>query len=169
MSSTKKTRDENATSENRDPITGEKGSHPIGTGLGAAATGAAAGAAGGAMAGPAGVAVGTVVGALAGGLVGKEIAESVNPTVETEYWRTNYKTRPYVEPGHEFEVYEPAYRYGWEARTYHAGKDFDEVESDLGREWGKVRGKSSLEWNKAKHATRDAWDRLTQPTTGRKA
>jgi uncharacterized protein YcfJ len=169
MASTKKTHDENATSENRDPITGEKGSHPIGTGLGAAATGAAAGAAGGAMAGPAGVAVGAVIGAVAGGLAGKEIAESINPTAETEYWRTNYKTRPYVEQGHEFEVYEPAYRYGWEARTKYEDKNFDEVESDLSRDWAKARGKSSLEWNKARHATRDAWDRLANTTTSRKA
>jgi phage tail tape-measure protein len=156
---------EKSASENRDPISGEKGSHPVGTGLGAAATGAAAGAAGGAMAGPVGAAVGAVVGAVAGGLAGKGIAESVNPTAETEYWRSNYKSRPYVESGHEFEAYEPAYRYGWESRVEHSDKDFEQVESDLGRSWDKARGQSKLTWDKARPATRDAWDRLDQSLT----
>src|SRR5438105_822724 len=41
-----------STDANRDPITGEPGAHPVGTGVGTAAGGAAAGAAGGAAAGP---------------------------------------------------------------------------------------------------------------------
>jgi hypothetical protein len=46
---------------NADPISGEPGAHPIGTGVGAAG-GAAAGAAVGAAGGPVGAAVGGVVG-----------------------------------------------------------------------------------------------------------
>jgi uncharacterized protein YcfJ len=166
MASTKtKDKDIHPTSENRDPITGEKGAHPVGTGVGAAAAGAAAGAAGGAIAGPAGAAVGAVVGAVAGGLAGKSVAESVNPTAETEYWRSNFKSRPYVDSTHEFDVYEPAYRYGWESRVQHTGRSFDEVESDLGSSWKGYRGKSKLDWDKAKLATRDAWDRLDKQMT----
>jgi hypothetical protein len=147
-------------SENRDPLSGEKGAHPVGTGVGAAAAGAAAGAAGGAMAGPAGAAVGAVIGAVAGGLAGKGVAESIDPTVETTYWRENYTSRPYYEKGHSFDEYEPAYRYGWETRSKYADRSFDEVETDLGRDWDRVRGHSKMHWDKAKHATRDAWDRL---------
>lgn len=66
---------------NRDPITGEPGSHPVGTGVGAAAGGVAAGAAVGTVAGPVGTAVGAVVGAVAGGLAGKGVAEKVDPTL----------------------------------------------------------------------------------------
>jgi uncharacterized protein YcfJ len=167
MSSTKKTtRDAaHATSENRDPISGEKGAHPIGTGVGAAAAGAAAGAAGGAIAGPAGAAVGAVIGAVAGGLAGKSVAEDVNPTAETKYWKTNYKNRPYVDSTHEFDTYEPAYRYGWESYGQHAGRSFDEVESDLGHSWPQARGESKLSWAKAKPATRDAWDRIDKQLT----
>ena len=162
MADSKETRHahDEATSENRDPLTGETGAHPIGVGLGAAATGAAAGAAGGAMGGPIGAAVGAVIGGIAGGLAGKGIAEDVNPTVEHDYWRTNYADRPYVESGHSYEIYEPAYRYGWEARNRHAGKSFDQAEADLSRDWEKVRGSSTLGWDKARHASRDAWDRL---------
>src|SRR5829696_8613217 len=87
---------------NPDPITGAPGSHPIGTGVGAAGMGAAGAAIGAAVSGPAapiGAAVGAVVGAVAGGLAGKGVAEVVNPTAEEEYWRDNYQNRPYVRQG----------------------------------------------------------------------
>ncbi len=41
------------------------------------------------------------------------------------------------------------------------GRHFDEVESDLSRDWEKFKGKSRLTWERAKAAVRDAWDRLT--------
>ena len=50
---------------NADPISGAAGSHPIETGIGAAAAGAAAGMAVGAFTGPIGAAVGAAVGAAA--------------------------------------------------------------------------------------------------------
>src|SRR5687768_9756464 len=68
---------------NRDPITGEPGSHPVGTGVGAVAGGAATGAAiGTAGAGPVGTAVGAAAGAIVGGLAGHGAAEGLNPTNE---------------------------------------------------------------------------------------
>src|SRR5438270_13023208 len=112
-------RDERTTeagSANRDPITGEPGAHPVGTGIGAVAGGAAAGAAGGAMAGPVGAAVGAVVGGVAGGLAGKGVAESIDPSAEDAYWRENYASRPYHDQTTSYDEYRPAYRYGWEAR-----------------------------------------------------
>ena len=99
---------------NRDPISGEPGAHPVGTGVGAAAAGAAAGAAGGLIAGPAGAAAGAVIGAVAGGLAGKGVAESIDPTVEDAYWQENYTQRPYYEKNNAYEDYRPAYRFGWE-------------------------------------------------------
>jgi hypothetical protein len=144
---------------NRDPITGAPGSHPVGTGVGAAGAGAA-GAAIGSVAGPVGTAVGAIVGAVAGGLAGKGVAESVNPTAEDEYWRNNYKTRPYVMSGTSYDEYAPAYRYGWESRNHHAGKRFEDVESDLRSGWESTKGKTKLEWDRARSAVRDAWDRV---------
>ena len=64
---------------NRDPLTGQKGSHPVGTGIGAAG-GASAGALIGTAGGPIGVAVGAVVGGIAGAVAGKSAAEVVDPT-----------------------------------------------------------------------------------------
>jgi hypothetical protein len=143
---------------NPDPITGTPGAHPVGTGVGAAGAGAA-GAAIGAVAGPAGAAIGAVVGAVAGGLVGKGVAEAVNPTEEENYWKENYKTRPYIEEDWTFEEYAPAYRYGWESCATNPGKSFDDVEPKLESEWERTKGQSKLTWDKARAATRDAWDR----------
>ncbi|WP_435021436.1 hypothetical protein TA3x_002373 [Tundrisphaera sp. TA3] len=156
MSDAKKT----APDANRDPITGEPGAHPVGTGLGAAGAGAAAGAVGGMAAGPVGAAVGAVVGAVAGGLAGKGVAESIDPTTEDAYWRDAHRERPYAQAGTSYDHYRPAYQYGWESRGIHADKSFDEVEGDLGRDWDSRKGSSSLTWDHAKHAARDAWDRV---------
>ncbi len=149
----------NSGDPNRDPISGEPGAHPVGVGLGAAGAGAA-GAAIGMAAGPVGAAVGAVVGAVVGGLAGKGVAEAIDPTAEHAHWEKNYHTRPYVEQGATYEEYRPAYQYGLDARTRHAGKTFDIVEPDLKRDWDSARGNSRLGWEKAKGAARDAWDRV---------
>lgn len=155
---------------NPDPITGAPGSHPIGTGVGAAAAGATGAFIGSVVPGVGtvvGGAVGAVVGAVAGGLVGKGVAEGVNPSVENEYWRDNYASRPYVTTGAKYEEYEPAYRYGWESRAKYPERSFDEAHSDLSSGWQKFKGKSELEWDKAKLATRDAWNRVEDKFPGR--
>jgi hypothetical protein len=173
----------NEGSENRDPITDEKGAHPVGTGVGAAVGGAAGGAALGAataavegavagtvVGGPVGTAIGAAVGVIAGavggGLAGKAIAEQIDPTVEEAHWRQTYSSRPYVDQGASYDDYGPAYRYGWESRARHADRGtFDEVESDLASGWDKAKMKSRLGWEKAKLAARDAWDHVTPGTS----
>jgi len=147
---------------NRDPITGEPGAHPVGTGLGAAGAGAAAGAAGGAIAGPAGAVVGAIAGGIAGGLAGKAAGEAVNPTDEDAYWRRNFNDRPYADATTTYDDYAPAYRYGWEScsRSVGQGRTFDKAEGELARDWDKVKGRSRLSWDRAKDATRDAWERV---------
>jgi hypothetical protein len=145
---------------NRDPISGQSGSHPVGTGIGAAAVGAAATAIG-AVGGPVGAVVGAVVGSVVGGLVGKNAAERVNPTQEEEYWRTNYVSRPYIQNERTYDDYQSAYRSGYEGfRQYAAqGKTYEEVEPNLQREY-ELSSQSALTWEEARYASRDAWDRL---------
>jgi hypothetical protein len=160
-----------STDANRDPITGEPGAHPIGTGVGAAVGGAAAGAAAGSVAGPVGTVTGAVIGGVAGGLAGKSIAESIDPTAEDAYWREHYKNRPYYDASthHEYDEYQPAYRYGWESRTRYADRTFDEVEPNLRRDWESAKAHSRLGWEHAKHAARDAWDRVGNSVSERRA
>ena len=143
---------------NADPITGEPGAHPVGTGIGAAG-GAAAGAAVGAAGGPVGAAVGGVVGAVVGGLAGKGVGEAVNPTEEAAFWRDNAVETPYYSDARTTysdldydRDYDAAYRVGYENRgAYDANTRFEDVESDL-----------KVKWEQAKFAVRDAWNRVTR-------
>jgi uncharacterized protein YcfJ len=152
---------------NPDPITGEAGSHPIGTGIGAAAAGAAAtGAAVGLGAGPIGAVIGAAVGAIAGGLAGKAATEAIDPTTEDAYWRENYRSRSYYDASTSYDDMAPAYRYGWESRSQHADRSWDEVEGDLARGWDHTKTKSKIGWEKAKLAARDAWDRVERTLPG---
>ncbi|WP_213954791.1 MULTISPECIES: PA2169 family four-helix-bundle protein [unclassified Variovorax] len=146
--------------QNRDPITGAPGAHPVGTGVGATG-GALAGAAAGAMAGPVGAAVGLVAGAVVGGLGGKAVGERINPTAEDAYWRKNYDTQPYYEAGYGYDDYGPAYQLGYTGRDT-LGRDFDTVEPTLASRWEADRGASQLDWPRARQATRAAWDRADQ-------
>ena len=145
---------------NEDPITGESGAHPVGSGLGAAAGGAVAGVAAGAIGGPVGAALGAAVGGVAGGMAGKTIAERIDPTVESKYWESSYQDRPYTDSSLAYSHYDPAYRYGWESRGRYNEGDFAAVENDLERDWSDHRGSSDLEWKQARPATKDAWDRV---------
>jgi hypothetical protein len=72
----------NPEDRNPDPITGQPGAHPLGTGVGAAGVGTVATVIGATVGGPVGAVVGAVVGSVAGGLAGKSTAESVNPSSE---------------------------------------------------------------------------------------
>jgi len=155
---------------NRDPITDAPGAHPIGSGVGAA-VGTVVGAAAGALGGPAGMAAGAaigaaVVGGVVGGLAGKAAGERMDPTVEDAHWSKSYASAPYVTKGSDYKTYQPAYKYGWESYSRYDGRKFDQVESDLGRDWEKNRGESKLTWDNAKPATRDAWHRVERAIPG---
>lgn len=151
--------------ENRDPLTGETGAHPVGTGVGAAG-GAAAGAAVGSFAGPVGAVIGVVGGAIAGGLAGKAVAETIDPTVEDAYWRENFSKQPYVETDADYQDYEAAYRTGYEARLRYEDALFEDVEPQLERDYENNRNQSPLNWSKARHAVRDAWRRVERTVPG---
>lgn len=147
---------------NPDLITKEPGSHPVGTGIGAAGGAAAGAAVGAVVGGPVGAVVGGTIGAVAGGATGHAAGEAINPTLEEGYWRENFTNRPYFRPGKNYTDYQPAYRYGWESasRSDFAGKRFEDVETDLERGWDKARGTASTAWNESREATRDAWNRI---------
>ncbi|MGB3135380.1 MAG: hypothetical protein WBG38_03080 [Nodosilinea sp.] len=152
---------------NPDPITGESGSHPVGTGLGAAGAGTIGTAVGVAVGGPIGGVVGAVVGSAAGGLLGKGVAETIDPTVEDTYWRENYSSRPYVEADHTYDDYSPAYRTGYEGYSTYStqGMSYEDAEPHLKQRYEQDESSSRLNWDKARPASRDAWTRLEQDTS----
>lgn len=144
---------------NPDPITGEPGAHPVGTGLGATG-GAIAGAAAGLVGGPIGVAVGTVVGAVIGGFAGKEAAEVANPTEHDAYWREAHTGEPYYLSEYTYDEYGPAYRAGYEARF--AGTDWDATRAEWARRWDAEHADGKLKWEKAEPAVKAAWERANR-------
>jgi hypothetical protein len=76
-----------------------------------------------------GAASGAGAGALGGAAVGGHAAaDALDPTVETNYWRQNYKTSLYYKQGKAFGDYEAAYRYGWENAVAKKDLTFEEAE-----------------------------------------
>ena len=167
--------DETKDDLNADMITGEPGSHPVGTGVGGVG-GAAAGLALGAMAGPAaGAALGTVtagplgtliggaIGAIVGAGAGHAAAEAMNPTHEEAYWRAEHAKADYYKEGYDFDRdLHPAYAVGYANRArYPADARFEDHEADLERSWNEVKGESRMEWRDARRASADAWNRVS--------
>lgn len=150
---------------NRDPITGEPGSHPLGTGIGTAG-GAAAGAAIGAIGGPVGAVVGAVVGGIAGAATGHAVAEGFDPTAEDAYWNENFRNESYYEKHHDFKDYRPAYRIGYDGAARNRGRTFDDAEPELANNWDKVKDDSELAWEKARNAARAGWHRVERALPG---
>lgn len=114
---------------------------------------------------------GMVSGTFLGRLNGFECGRSIDPAAEHEYWRESFHRRIYVDsPEEDYELYAPAYQFGWESYA-HLGKDddgyeveFDDVEEELGLEWGESHDGDSLPWAAARPATRDAWERASYLT-----
>ncbi len=144
---------------NPDPITGEPGSHPVGTGVGAAGAGAA-GAAIGAVGGPVGIVVGTAVGAIVGGLAGKSVAESIDPTNEDGHWQSHHTGQVYGSHA-SYDRYKTAYRTGYEGVGRHGlDKSYSDVEDDLKTSYESAKQNTDVTWDHAKHAARAAYDRV---------
>jgi len=160
--------DNSERSANPDPITGARGAHPVGVGVGSAAAGASgavAGAAIGSIVPGVGTAIGAVVGAVAGaiggGYAGKAVAESVNPTFEDSYWREQYPNRGYADrqARYTYDIdYKDAYRFAYAAAEKYDGSEFEAVEPKLIEDWSKQHGMSRLEWSIARAPILDAWN-----------
>ena len=92
--------------------------------------------------------------------------EEMDPAAEYAYWRDHFLDQPYVQEGANFEDYVPAYVFGIHSFAKFADRDFDELESELAREWSVVRGTCPLEWEHARHASRDSWEHSRRALLG---
>jgi len=75
-----------------------------------------------------------------------------------KHWSSTYGAS-----GDTYNDYEPAYKYGSDARSKYQGRNWDDVESDLRSDWdtrypGSAGGST---WEKMKAAVRHGWDRVT--------
>jgi uncharacterized protein (TIGR02271 family) len=147
---------------NPDPITGAPGSHPVSTGVGAAAAGAAGAAIGSIVPGVGtvvGGVAGAIVGAVGGGYAGKAVGEMIDPTGTEEYWKENYKARPYAK-GTNYDELRPAYRYGATLADNCKTSEFDEARAR--REWEAYPEREGLPFERAKPAIQDEFNRRIQ-------
>lgn len=147
---------------NLDPISGEVGAHPLGTGVGAAGAGTVGTVIGGAVGGPVGAVVGAAIGSIVGGLAGKNVAEQANPSFEETDWEETYTSSTYIDSNRTYEDYQPAYLTGYEGynRYGQSGRTYGEVETDLKRDY-QANQTGGLPWEQAKDAVKDAWDRAS--------
>jgi len=152
---------------NPDPLTGEPGSHPIGTSVGTAGGGITGAALGAAVAGPVGAALGAVVGGVVGAYSGRGVAEAVNPTVENDYWREHHGRQEWASEDAPYEHFQPAYRTGYEAATKYPGREYEEIEADVARDYEKNDANPAIPWDRARPAVRAAWHRVAGTTTPR--
>ncbi|HSC28537.1 MAG TPA: hypothetical protein VLD67_14760 [Vicinamibacterales bacterium] len=81
-------------------------------------------------------------------------------TTEDEYWQDNYQSRPYVEFG-DYGYYKPAYRYGYDAAIRYRGRQWEDVELELERDWDSHGQRRQSTWLQMKDAVRDAWNHVT--------
>ena len=147
--------------ENLDPITGERGSHPVGTGLGAASVGLTGAAIGTAFGGPVGGAIGGVIGSILGAFGGRAVAENIDPTAEDAYWREAHRQQEFADAvADDFETFAPAYRVGYLGYAVY-GEDhatFEDAEPALRTSY-EAQG-HELPWEDARPAAYQAWLRV---------
>ena len=157
--------------ENRDPITGEPGSHPLGTSLGAAGAGAVGMVLGTVVGGPILGAVSAAIAASAGGVVGHTVGEQMNPTyLDVEpVLREQFPTRPYA-AGRRYEEYSDAYEFGAAERARLSQPWDDTLEPELKdrweERWDHTKERTRLKWDEARGAVKDAWHSVERRLPG---
>lgn len=80
---------------------------------------------------------------------------------EEAYWREHHANQPYADSSLTYEHYAPAYRTGYESAEKYAGKQYEEIETDLALDYEKGRVGDALPWDRARPAVKAAWDRIS--------
>ena len=119
----------------------------------------------GSVAGPVGPVIGAALGAIAAGIGGNTVAKSVDAEAEAACWQDNFRDRPHVHSGASFDDCAPAYGHGVAIFMKYPDSSFEEVESELPREWNASRSASRLEWEHEREASLDAWWRARHGLT----
>ncbi|MFC0252059.1 YsnF/AvaK domain-containing protein [Massilia consociata] len=80
---------------------------------------------------------------------------------DDSYYRNHFQSN-YGSTGAAYDDYAPAYTYGSQMRSgQYAGRQWDEVESDLRTNWESRNTGGTSTWEKMKAAVRHGWDRMT--------
>ena len=127
----------------------------VGTVLGGAVSGVTVGM----VAGPVGAAAGAVVGAVAGGYAGLEATKLIDPTIEDDWLRKEFRKRPYIREGSNYEDYVPLYQLGAMAEAKNSTRSFEDVEADVRKEYELSGRNEMMPWGDARPAIFDAYNR----------
>lgn len=98
------------------------------------------------------------------GTGGLAAGEDLDEVAEGDYWRQNFERRPYYEAGRSYEHYEPGYRFGWQSAAGFGSEavEFEDVETELERQWSYELASGEKDWEDVREAVRDAWLRVRQ-------
>ncbi len=91
--------------------------------------------------------------------------DKTDNTKDDGYWRDNHSAQPYASSEHTYEHYEPAYRTGKQSFEKYRGRNFDDVEDDVAREYEVNVADGGLPWDHARHAVRAVWAKLSGDVT----
>ena len=75
--------------------------------------------------------------------------------------------REWARDGSAYDQYAPAYRTGYEGVMKYAGRDYEEVETDLALDYQKHDPGTALPWDRARPAVKAAWQRVSGTITPR--
>ncbi len=80
--------------------------------------------------------------------------------VDQQWWRDNFRERPYVAADSVFESYEPGYQFGYLAANRYRGRSWNDVEPKLRSDFDNFEGRGQSTWENMQDAIHDAWDRV---------
>lgn len=81
---------------------------------------------------------------------------------EETYWRTNYRSCPYVLPTDSFDRFGPAFRFGRQQHRQYENRKFADIAPELERLWSREGFEALLTWKRALPAVRDAFNRTAR-------
>jgi len=87
---------------------------------------------------------------------------------DDSYYRNHFQSN-YATAGGAYDDYAPAYTYGSQMRGQYAGRQWDDVETNLRSDWDTRNGGGASTWEKVKAAVRHGWDRMTNDTDARRS
>lgn len=92
-----------------------------------------------------------------------EVEQLGNGSSSDDAYYRNHFNGAYGSQGGSYNDYSPAYSYGTQMRgdTRYQGRQWDDVESDLHKDWDS-RNTGASTWEKVKAAVRHGWDKTTR-------
>jgi hypothetical protein len=90
----------------------------------------------------------------------------VYPENEAAYWQKQTSKQPYANNS-SYQQYEHAYRTGYTSFQKYRGRNFDEVEESVAKDYESGKPDTALPWDTVRPAVNSIWDRMSGVITPR--